>query len=281
MIESISKKLQKLKEISSFNAKIAARYLGFLGGYSDYSKFIILGKGRSGSTLLSGLLNSHSQVIAYGELFRKPDAIGWDLPPYDKYLQKPSLISLVNQDPVAFVSRKVFNKYSKTIASVGFKLFYYHAHDDSRQKIWPFLQEQTDIKILHIKRKNTLQELLSLRRAFKTNQWANTTGDTEKQLSISLDYEDCLQEFTYAQKSKDRFDAFFQDHPKIDVIYEDLANDYESEMRRIQDFLEVNYEPVTPSTFKQSNQTLMEAITNYTELKQQFSNTPWYSYFEE
>jgi LPS sulfotransferase NodH len=278
MVENM---LKELKEFSSFHVKNIALNLGLLEGHSDYAKFIILGKGRSGSNFLKGLLNSHSQVITFGEIFRDPHAIGWDLPPYDRYLQQQSLVSLLNQDPTTFLSKEVFKKYPKHISAVGFKLFYYHAQEVSRQVLWSFLKEKKELKILHLKRRNTLRELLSLRKAFKTNHWTNTTGTADKSFSISLNYDDCLQEFIYAQQSKEQFDTFFQDHPRIGVVYEDLANDYEREMRRIQDFLEVTYEPVIPSTFKQSNQPLIEAISNYSELKQKFEGTPWETFFEE
>jgi LPS sulfotransferase NodH len=277
----IHKKLQNLKNLGKFHIKNIALNTGVLESHSDYCKFIILGKGRSGSNFLRGLLNSHSQIITFGELFRDDDFIGWEFPTYDRYLQSPKIISLRQNQPVTFLKNKVFNKYPKQISAVGFKLFYYHAQDDSRQVVWSFLKEQQNIKIIHLKRNNTLRELLSLRKAFITNKWTNIDGSKDKQLSITLDYQDCLQEFTYSQKIKQYYDLFFKENLKIDVNYEVLSNDYLSEIKRIQDFLEVDYEFVKPSTFKQSAQPLSEAISNYFELKEKFKNTPWEFFFEE
>lgn len=54
-----------------------------------------------------------------------------------------------------------------------------------------------------------------------------------------------------------------------------------SEMKRILEFLGLPYETVKPSTVKQSNQPLSEAILNYHDLKKKFVDTPWELYFEE
>jgi len=277
----IGKKFRDLKNLGYFHLKNLALDLGVLEGHSDYCKFIILGEGRSGSTFLRGLLNSHSQIIAFGELFRFYDSIGWDLPPYDQYLQSRSLISFMQSNPVRFLEEKVFRKFPKQVSAVGFKIFYYHAQEDSRKMVWPFLRDQKDLRIIHIKRNNTLRVVLSLKKAFMTNKWANTTGVAEEDPTIALDYEECLWRFTWAQEAKKRYDTFFEGHPKIDVLYEDLANHYQSEMKRVQEFLGVHYEDVRPSTYKQSRQVLSKAISNYFELKEKFKSTPWEEFFED
>jgi hypothetical protein len=43
----------------------------------------------------------------------------------------------------------------------------------------------------------------------------------------------------------------------------------------------VPYAPVQPAIFKQSRQTLREAITNYDDLKRQFQPTPWADFFTD
>lgn len=277
----VSGKLRNLRDLSYFHLKTLALDLGVLDGHSDYCRFIILGTARSGSNFLLGLLNSHSQIIAFGELFRSYDSIGWDLPDYDPYLQSRSLTSLMQSDPSRFLEEKVFRKFPKQISAVGFKIFYYHAQDDSRETVWTFLRDQKDIKVIHLKRSHTLRRILSLKKAHKTNRWTNTTGTEEEETAISLDYEECLKAFTEATEIKKQFDIHFEGHHKIDVSYEDLSDDYESEMKRIQEFLGVNYEVVKPSTYKQSNQPLSETISNYFDLKRKFKDTPWEEFFED
>jgi len=51
-------------------------------------------------------------------------------------------------------------------------------------------------------------------------------------------------------------------------------------MKRIQEFLGVDYEAVQPATYKQSRLPLAVAISNYAELKERFNGTPWEMFFE-
>lgn len=270
-----------LRDAVQFHLKNLAFDLGLFGGRSDYRRFIILGRGRTGSNFLRGLLNSHSQIVTFGELFRFYDSIGWEFPLYDRYWQDPGLIALMQNDPIGFLEKKVFRKFPKEVGAVGFKLFYYHAQEDSRRGVWDYLRDRRDMRIIHLKRNNTLRMILSEKRAFMTDNWTNTTGAEEEKSAVALDYEECLRRFRHEQEIAGEFERFFQRHPKVTVIYEHLASDYREPMRSIQEFLSVGYETVKPSTYKQSNRPLAESIPNYFELKEKFRNTPWEVFFEE
>lgn len=111
--------LLNLKGLICFHLKNLALTLGIRDGHSDYCKFIILTRGRSGSNFLRGLLNSHNQIVTFGELFRSYDSIGWDLPDYDKYLQSRSLKTLIQNNPDRFLKEKVFKKIPKTNRGSG------------------------------------------------------------------------------------------------------------------------------------------------------------------
>jgi LPS sulfotransferase NodH len=254
---------------------------GLGGGHRDYARFIILGEGRSGSNFLRGLLNSHPQIITFGELFRFADAIGWELPAYDLCLSTPRLIALSQTAPVAFLEQEVFRRFPGRTRAVGFKIFYYHADRGARAEVWSYLKDHRDIKVLHIKRWNTLRAFLSLRKAFLTDRWTEPNGPRPDALSVPLDYEECRHRFALAEEMKDRFDALFRDHPKIDVVYETLEHDHEGEMARVQALLGVVPHPTRPLTYKQASLPLAQAISNYAELKKAFANTRWSEFFEE
>jgi LPS sulfotransferase NodH len=258
------------------------RELGFdaraITGSYDYVCFIVLGRSRVGSSFLRGLLNSHQRIYTYGELFRDYQFIGWGFPDYP---QLKSTLSLIQNDPIAFLEKKVFKKYPKNISAVGFKLFYYHAQNDGRHIIWAYLQGNKDLSIIHIKRRNILKTHLSRKKAVASGEWANVTGMTKDHAPISLNYEECLADFVRTRKWEKQYDRFFRDHRKHDVFYEDLAEDYEGEMKYLQRFLGVEYELIRPLTYKQSAQTLSQAISNYFELKEKFKGSPWECFFEE
>ena len=190
-------------------------------------------------------------------------------------------MKLIQNDPVSFLQKKVFKKYSKKTAAVGFKLFYYHAWEDSRKAIWSFLKQQKELKIIHIKRINTLKQLLSEKIALKSNIWTNYTGEHEEKMSVEIDYDECLEMFIRVQKERDQGDTYFKNHDKIDVVYEDLSTNHVREVKRIQEFLNVANENLKPNTHKQAHQPLHEAILNYSSLKKRFKGTPWYAFFED
>ncbi len=277
----LNDKLRHYLDWITFQLEALPRQLGIVRGCRDYRRFIILTTARSGSNFLRGLLNAHSQVIAFGELFRDPGAIGWDLPRYDEFLQSPRLRRLAQRDPAAFVEREVFKTFPMQTKAVGFKIFYYHAQDASRRDIWRYLRESRDISVIHLKRNNMLKNLLSLNKAFQTNNWTSTKGTREEKLVLSLDPEECLKHFTWAQNVKQEYDGLFADHSKIDVIYEDLAGDTPGEFARIQRFLGIDLESCKPTTRRQSGQPLSEAVSNYFELKERFKGSPWESFFED
>lgn len=278
-------KLSKIKDFWQFNLKILATDLGFFNSNKNYNKFIVLSQARTGSNFLLSLLDSHEQVITYGELFVKSDCIGWHRLKYNEYWQSKSLISLMNKKPQEFLQKKVFRKYPSPIAAVGFKIFYGQAKEFPTKTVWEFLQSQRDIKIIHLKRKNLLKSLLSLKKALITDQWIAISQkelqDKSRDISITLTYEDCLQYFHKTHDIMLEHDIFFSQHPIIDIYYEDLCEDHINQTRIIQDFLGLKYRALKSYTVKQSSLSLSESITNYFELKEQFQNTPWAKFFED
>ena len=242
----------------------------------DYVRFIVLGRSRVGSNFLRGLLNSHSQVIAFGELFQKYDQIEWGFSSYD---QSPRQLSLMQEDPEGFLEQVVFGKYPRKTAAVGFKIFYYHAQEGSQKSLWPYLRAQQDLRVIHIKRANILETVRSRKLAKITDKWANTIGTDEAYPKIHLSFEECLAAFTQTREWETLYDNYFCDHSKIEVMYDELASDYNSEMQRVQRFLGVNCEILKPSTFKQSSGSLSDTISNYFQLKKEFAGSEWQVFF--
>ena len=249
-----------------------------LFGHNNYTRFIILSRSRTGSNYLRGLLNSHKGIIVYSEFFKSNASIEWGFPGYN---DNGSRLALFQNDPVAFLDKWVFQKYPRHTEAVGFKLFYYHARDGKWSVVWPHLQNDTGIKIIHLKRKNILETHLSRQRAMLTDKWANITGEKEAQPAVQIIYEECLQDFVQTRTWEQDNEEYFSQHPMMNVYYEDLAGDYQVKMKEIQEFLGVTPVPVAPQTFKQATLPLSRSITNYWELKEKFTGTPWEPFFTD
>jgi len=251
---------------------------GLIRGQASPCNFVILGRSRTGSNFLRGLLNSHRNILALGEIFRGRNDVCWDIPCYPK---TASMISLIESDPVAFLQRYVFGKWPDKISAVGFKMFYFYAQDEDRLLVWDYLEGQKDLKIIHLTRTNMLRTLLSVRRANLNQKWVNTSGTTEPMQPVRLDYDECIGFFRKTREWELEYDRRFKDHPKVDLTYEELSSDRANNLKRLQEFLDVEIHHLLPSTYKQTTIPLLDAICNYSELKERFENSEWIDFFEE
>lgn len=279
-IWQLPKRLRRLGHISYnrlFSLAIAA---GAIPSHQDYTRYVIVGQSRCGSNFLRGLLNSHPGIIAYGELFRRYGELNWGLPQYPATRRQ---LALIRRDPVAFLEQEVFQRYPRHIRAVGFKLFYYHAANPEWQSVWRYLQERRDIRVIHLRRRNMLQTLVSRRIANLTQQWSlgNPHGRPLEAGPIRLDYDDCLRRFNINQRWERETAERFRNRPMIEIVYEDLARNYQGTLQHLQRFLGVEENSVTPQTRKQMRKPLAEQIANYAELKARFHGTPWAAFFDE
>lgn len=244
-----------------------AKNLAALNGHSDYTRFVLLGRSRIGSNFVLKTLNEHPHVHTCGEVFR------------------PNNDKARHVDGERYLKTNVFHRYPQTIEAVGLKLFYYHAQDDAQQAtVWPYLQADTRVKVLHMKRRNILQTHLSRKLAGMTAQWIKTKTknvNAVQTAAIYLDYEECRQVFEQTRGWEEQYDAYFASHDLLEVVYEDVAEDFEAWARRILRFLNVSDSQLRPFTKKQAKRPLSESISNYFELKEQFAGTRWADFFQE
>jgi len=204
--------------------KLADYYLGFhqfaidsdlLPSHGNYMKFIILGRSRTGSNYLRGLLNSCSGVRVFGEVFKNPEKIEWGI---DGYRESNRARDQYLTDPAAFLQSEVFGKRSVDIRAVGFKLFYYHAQTEPWNGIWASLLSDRTVHILHMKRKNILRTILSRIRAGETDAWVRLSDNEEQpMLRVHLSYQDCLSEFVQTRQQEQEFDLLFSEHPLLEI----------------------------------------------------------------
>lgn len=252
--------------------------VGLIPSTLNYTKFIILGRSRTGSNFLRSLLNSHPAALVLGEIFRNQDTIDFDHP---EFPTTERIIKIYQSDPEKFLKSVVFRKIPAKFQALGFKLFYYHAREKPFSRIWQSIKDQKDIRIIHIKRRNILRTHLSRENAVKTGQWVNTNGKETHLQSYQLDYDALLNDFVQTRQWELQADSFFSAHPMIEVIYEELSENTDEQIRRIQLFLGLPEFPVQAQTYKQIQKTLSEIIENYEDLKFKFRNTEWSPFFDD
>jgi len=271
---------------------------------SKVQRFMVLGSARTGSNLLLSLLSAHPHIKTYGELFNLD------------MLPETNLTEVLN-DPVTYLQQKVYQNHKLEIAAVGFKMFYDHLTRDYFTKLvdvsdaapqlkkkytqfssfiesnyaweildkrfqtaWEFLRADQSLAVIHLQRRNMLHTLISLKRAYMTSQWWSLKSESQPIPPVHLDPEECRRYFEKLSSVAAEADAAFAEHPKINVIHEDLIENQQDTMQRIFAFLKVPYEPVTTRMKKQNPASPRETVDNYEQLKSYFRNTRWDVFFE-
>jgi LPS sulfotransferase NodH len=271
---------------------------------TDVVRFMILGSARTGSNLLVSLLSAHRNIKMYGELLN----LDW--------LGKGDLLEAL-ENPTMFLRKRVYAAHRPDVAAVGFKMFYDHltksyfekpldlpgvsaqlrarwmqfsdfiesnyewdALSERFRKTWEFLYGDRSLAVIHLKRRNMLHTLISVRRAFMTSQWWNLKSNSNAAPALHLHPDECGRYFHMLDTSAQEADIAFQDHPKIEVTYEALAEKQDDTMEQIFAFLKVPYAPVTTRMKKQNLTPPWEAVANYDQLKTYFRNTKWNAFFE-
>ena len=271
---------------------------------SKVQRFMVLGSARTGSNLLLSLLSAHPHIKTYGELFN------FDM------LPKANLVEALD-DPAAFLRQKVYQDHKSEITAVGFKMFYEHLTRDYFTKLvdvsdaapqlqekytrfssfiesnyewevlderfraaWEFLRADQSLAVIHLQRRNMLHTLISLKQAYMTSQWWSLKSGPQTISSVHLDPEECCRYFQKLSSSAAEADAAFAQHPKINIVYEDLIEKQQDTLQRIFAFLKVPYEPVATRMKKQNLASPRETIDNYEQLKSYFRNTRWDVFFE-
>jgi LPS sulfotransferase NodH len=229
-------------------------------GNNDYTKAIILSRSRTGSNLLKSLLNSHPGIYFYGEVFR----------------------SLQSKDPRELYD-SVFSAKPSFINVAGFKIFYYHPEDASFESTWNRLINDKSIKVIHLKRKNLLRTLVSRKIAELNNDWKQTGRSKQNSNKhVFLDKKECEAFFEQTKSWEKQFDELFNEHPKIDVFYEDLINrNHHDLLGDIQNFLDVKEKNLKTNLVRQNPEKLSDLISNYNELKEAFVGGYWEYFFQE
>lgn len=210
----------------------------------NYERFVVITRSRTGSNLLISLLNSHPQISAKGEVFsrlegRKTKAV------YDEVFPVKSDFSFL-----------------------GFKIFYYHPLDAKDQSIWKILDEDKEIKIIHLQRKNLLRVHISRLIAGKTDAWTSREeaglSAEDKKVHINVDdlFSDIEESLDYIKDTNNRF----RHHEVLEVFYEDLTANRDHVMEEVFSFLDLPMADLTSDLKKQNPEELSALVSNFEEV---------------
>jgi hypothetical protein len=181
---------------------------------------------------------------------------------------------------------KAFGKQPFHVKAKGFKIFYYHPLDDKYGGIWDTLSSIDDLHIIHLKRRNILQTLISRKLAGIRDVWfVNSTdwlsGADRNEITVTFSVDELNEGFEQTRRWEQDGDDIFRKQPLISIYYEDLVNHQEHVFRQITEFLGVRYIPPKTNLKKQNTKAMRDTVTNFDELKSAFVATEWRSFFDD
>ncbi|MYC60381.1 MAG: adenylyl-sulfate kinase, partial [Gammaproteobacteria bacterium] len=209
-------------------------------GHKRTDKFMISCTARSGSSMLSTLLNSHPRVLCHGEVLAAPhESAG---PYHDLRSQGADVDDWLREyrqeRPEAFLYDVCFNPAGHQ--SVGFKFKLEESLTSSYKSFRELLAADKDIKIIHLQRKNILDKYVSLQMTRQSGVFSIRSSSQRPDLRpFTIDIPDFI---AYVRKDRQRYETafeMFRDHPSLHLTYEELCESRPAALGKVQDFLEL------------------------------------------
>ncbi len=249
-------KIRKNKYKNLFNYKLK---------YPE-NKFVIYTRGRTGSTVLTELLNCHPDIYCDVEIFN--------------FLYSENTVRF----PGLYIKScsKRASVYKKPV--YGFKvkiaqLRHEHKYEDY-EKILTDLHSD-GWKFIHLKRLNFLKHKLSNIYASKTNIYHLKKTDDKKPQKIKVDCKELLEGIKYSEIVEKTEEENLKNIPHLKLIYENdiLDNSVHQETAdKVFRFLGLNSCKVKTNLKRIVNEDLKESIINYDEIYSSLKDTKYSKY---
>ena len=277
----------------------------------DYVPFLIVSGPRTGSHMLAQALNSSRDIVCFREVFNYLfDFIQFDVDGYDNSSARD--LALREEDPLRFLDERIFCRYPEEIRAVGFKYHYEQgwAYRGLRER----LVGDTELRVVHLRRRNLLRMLLSREIATASGVWVaepgtnltprrvltrilislpNTirmplraarrrlTNAPERSLkSLTIAPEELRSFIIRTKLTADHFDKIYGEHPQLTVFYEDILDDPKRVHVQVQEFVGVEPRRLTVTMLQQNPEPLRELLVNYEELFEAYRDSPHAWMFE-
>lgn len=223
--------------------------------------FVILCLGRTGSTHLQLLLDSHPDVACFGELFTG-NAHTFD----DVFLASPE------DDAVKYLE-EVTAPVSAT--AIGFKLPLnsIRAHEQVLD-----IFRDPGLRVLRLSRANLLALFVS-RRMLATTRVAQSTVGDYGDARLRLDPRQALSAFQRMEEHERWLDEVSEGHPTFRILYEDVISD--RRLDQLQEFLGVEPRPLRSPLEKLRTRPLSDTVENWDELAAGLRGTPYERFLTE
>jgi LPS sulfotransferase NodH len=245
--------------------------------------FVVVAHPRSGSTLLTSAVASHSSVQMYGEVFNVDadarahnfpgDLRQWD-PSVRRYRIHPRKRPYnLDENAADFLRQSVFYpRWRIPPLAIGFKIFYDHARETENQSsAWDYLTARPDLLVIHLYRENLVKSWLSLKLAEASSVWAVPQGErlpsSPSTQAITINAEECLRYCKRMLRWRHWARHAFQSQRYIELTYErDMCSDFAGSISRVQRFLSIPIASLEPNLQKQQRVPYSKTFPNYAQI---------------
>ena len=226
----------------------------------DKTGFIILGQARTGSTLLQKLLDSHPDIQCEGELFN----------PASKYIKRSLMLRLLQWYPFPYLE---YRKRLSMKPVYGFKL---HTHQIKSIQTRIRQLHQKGWKIIHLRRKNVVHQVLSLLIALKSKHWHRSEQEETPAYSISINPDEVLTAVGRRLEAFEEESVFLAEIPHLSVFYEDeLLDDsnWDALAERLLNYLGLPWIQLSSELSRTDPRPYSEIVENWDELRRSIQST--------
>jgi hypothetical protein len=223
--------------------------------------FVIVCLGRTGSTHLQFLLDSHPDIRCFGELFTG------NAHTFDEVFLASS-----GQDPVAYVNGLTDGLEE---SAIGFKLPLgsLRAHPEAARVL-----ELEGLRFIRLQRRNRLALFVS-RRMLAATRVPQSTHGTYGETTVKLEPQQCLNALAKIAEHDAYLDGLVAGRPTHRVDYEDLVGGLD--LAPVQRFLGVEPAPLTSVFERVRKRPLAETIENWDEVSAALEGTPYESFLAD
>jgi LPS sulfotransferase NodH len=248
---------------------------------SEAVRFVMIGSERTGTNLLSGLLDSHPDCTVGNEVFNRfyedPREIPWDIFGDDERIR---LNKIRSTNAFDFVNALYEGAFDRGYKVAGFKFMYGHAveHADVRDR----LLEDPDVKIIHVRRRNLFRRLVSERQALVSGVWAQDANTPKTAVpAVQIPINEMIWDFTEKERNIQFYNNVFENRNNvIEVHYEDISTRPQSVANRVARFLGLSVRDNLEIRFRKTGaESMRNAVSNHGDLKARLGT--WLSFFDD
>lgn len=245
---------------------------------TDKTHFVLVSTARTGSNMVVSALAHHPNVVCFNELFNQEILWGYEPgttagvdPRLRALMERPDLAAMRDREPDRFLDAIYGHCYAEAISAVGFKLFYYHERNIfASEKLWPRIALDSDLKVIHLRRRDLLAAYYSQKIAERTGQWvmdAHNPYDVGQKRPLTVGVPGFLVTLGRIVAAEEDRISLLRNHPVLEIWYEDLVTDFRTVFERIETFLCVPHVAPRVATERQQRHPLPDVVVNFDEVR--------------